>query len=83
MNDARLLELLARTDPFPVDAPLLDAVRVPAIALHEIERRIEVQTQERPEVATPSPPGRNTGRLIANGGRHRCARRSSCHLDLE
>ena len=65
MNDARLLEQLARTDRFPVDAPMLDAVPVPAIALREIERRIEMQTQQRPEVATPTSRNRKIGWLIA------------------
>ncbi|MGI9646889.1 MAG: hypothetical protein ACR2OI_00050, partial [Acidimicrobiia bacterium] len=65
MNDARLLELLAGTDRYPVDTRLPDAVPIPDIALHEIEWRIDMQTQERPEVATPAPPGRKNGWLIA------------------
>ena len=61
MNDAQLIDRLARTDPFAADVPVPDEIWTPAVALHEIERRTGMQTNERRvhelESTPPAPRG--------------------------
>ena len=63
MNDAQLIERLAVTDVYSSDASLPDEIWTPAAALHEIERRTDMQIQEHePKVAPSPPPRRSPGR---------------------
>lgn len=47
MNDAQLIDWLSGTDAYAADVPIPDEIWTPAIALHEIERRTGMQTDER------------------------------------
>lgn len=63
MNDAQLIERLAKTDLYPNDRPLPETVR-PDIGLLTIARRMDMDTMERVEVVKP-PQRRRNGPLIA------------------
>ncbi len=46
MNDAQLIDRLARTDDYSVEVPLPDEIWAPEVALRQIERRTGMQVQE-------------------------------------
>jgi len=60
MNDTQLISRLAGTDAYAADVPVPDEIWMPDIALRQIERRKEMQTQETPTQTVPagSPPTR-------------------------
>ena len=58
MNDAQLISRLADTDAYEAEVPLPDEIWTPDVALHEIERRTGMQTQDQPTqtASAPRPP---------------------------
>ena len=65
MNDAQLIERLAGTDAYAADSPMPDEIWTPDVALHEIERRTGMQTQEQTQVRVTPPPKKRPKRLLA------------------
>jgi hypothetical protein len=51
MSDARLIERIANADAYPAKVPLPEGIWASEVALQVIERRTEVQTDKRTEVA--------------------------------
>ena len=67
MNDAQLIERLADTDAYSADSPMPDEIWTPDVALHEIERRTGMQTQDRTQVGSPLSPKKRPKRFRRAG----------------